>query len=448
MDRAVVREAELLEGREPVQLEGIARLVQVVDHPAQILPDEMRQHETVMQFGAPVDQRAGVGRLPEMGHQRADQQHLQRAHLPVWRHLEIAELDNAQPAAGAIRRVELVDAELCAVGVAREIHQEIAQDAIHQPVLSRLFLLQLLQGNLQFVEIVVAGFVHAWRLARRSDELPGEQVGKAGMVLPEAQQTAQQIRTSQERTVLGLRRAECHMIAAARAGVPAIEHELLRAQAVLPRLFIKRVHDMREFRPAASRLHIDFDDARVWGDHHFLQTWIAGRLVTLYDQRTRQFLRRRLDSGNQSDIALEVGLWWQEQIKPAIPHFGAKCRMKDAAVARVAGVQRFGVFIDQKRVGKILAWREWIACVFLFILLGHFPRQTVQRQPETDRGVARNQRQLFLAEVPAATQPAYGAFEFCRCQRQDIAGLLVQSVGEDSLDAGALQRINDLVVPE
>ena len=82
------------------------------------LPDEMRQHEAVVQRRAPAHQPALLRLAPEPGDQRAEQQLLGQAHARVRRHLEGAELDQAEPAGRAVRRIELVDADLGAVGVA------------------------------------------------------------------------------------------------------------------------------------------------------------------------------------------------------------------------------------------------------------------------------------------------------------------------------------------
>ena len=62
----------------------------------------MRQHEAVVQLGAPVDEGLGVGRFPEVRNECANQQHLQCTHLPVGRHLEVSELDDAQATTGAV----------------------------------------------------------------------------------------------------------------------------------------------------------------------------------------------------------------------------------------------------------------------------------------------------------------------------------------------------------
>ena len=58
---------------------------------------------------------------------------LGKAHARVGRHLEGAELHEAETTGRAIGRIELVDADFRAMGVAGNIHQKVAVQAIHQP---------------------------------------------------------------------------------------------------------------------------------------------------------------------------------------------------------------------------------------------------------------------------------------------------------------------------
>jgi hypothetical protein len=51
----------------------------------------------------------------------------------VRRHLEAAQLEQPEPAAGGVGAVELVDAELGAVGVAREVGQQVPQRPVGHP---------------------------------------------------------------------------------------------------------------------------------------------------------------------------------------------------------------------------------------------------------------------------------------------------------------------------
>jgi hypothetical protein len=51
----------------------------------------------------------------------------------VRRHLEAAELDQAQPAGRAVGREQLVDADFGAVGVAGDVDQQVAEQPVDQP---------------------------------------------------------------------------------------------------------------------------------------------------------------------------------------------------------------------------------------------------------------------------------------------------------------------------
>ena len=70
---------------------------------------------------------------------------------------------------------------------------------------------------------------------------PAEQVRQRRMVVPVADQAAQQVGPAQKRTVGRRRAAEHDVVAAAGAGVPAVEHELLGAQPAEPRLLVQAV---------------------------------------------------------------------------------------------------------------------------------------------------------------------------------------------------------------
>ena len=92
-----------------------------------------------MQLGAPARQaRRRIGLAPEARDQRAQQQLLREAHARVRRHLEGAQLEQAEAAGGAVGRVQLVDAELGAVRVAGDVDQQVAEQAVDQPGRRRL----------------------------------------------------------------------------------------------------------------------------------------------------------------------------------------------------------------------------------------------------------------------------------------------------------------------
>lgn len=143
----------------------------------------MRQHETVVQGRAPADELAVDGIDPETGDQRAHQQLLGKRHARVGRHLETAELDEAEPSCRAVGREQLVDADLGAVGVAGDVGQKIAEQAVDEPgqrLLATAGGSDLRHGDLQLVEAVVTSLVDTRRLAGRADEHAGEEVGERG----------------------------------------------------------------------------------------------------------------------------------------------------------------------------------------------------------------------------------------------------------------------------
>ncbi len=129
----------------------------------------MRQHEAVVQLGAPAHQALGAyGVRQKRAIKRAQQQLLREAHARVRRHLERAQLEQAQAPRRAIGRVELVDAELGAMRVAGDVDQQIAEQAIDEPrrrVVRRSGGISL-ERDLELVERVVARFVRCAAPAR------------------------------------------------------------------------------------------------------------------------------------------------------------------------------------------------------------------------------------------------------------------------------------------
>ncbi|MNP52339.1 hypothetical protein D3C76_1467270 [compost metagenome] len=116
------------------------------------------------------------------------------------RHLESPQLQQAQAPGRAIRRIQLVDAEFGAMGVAGHINQQVAQQSVHLPRCAGLTRLgHLREGNFQFVQRVVARLIHPWRLRRRTDEQARKQIGQRRMVVPITDQAAQQVWPTQKR---------------------------------------------------------------------------------------------------------------------------------------------------------------------------------------------------------------------------------------------------------
>ena len=212
-----------------------------------------------------------IGLLPEARDQRAQQQHLHRAHPRVRRHFEGAEFEQSEPARGGVRRIQLVDRKFGAMRVAGQVGQQVAQQPIRQPgrrlgLAAAVLARQLLERDLQLVQAIVARFVHARRLAGRSDEGPRKQVRQRRVVLPVRHQASQQVGPAQQRAVGGRRAAERDVVAASGSGMAAVEHEFFGAQSRLPRFLVERRHRGHQFAPRRCRLDVDFDHARIGRD--------------------------------------------------------------------------------------------------------------------------------------------------------------------------------------
>ena len=155
-------------------------------------------------------------------------------HARVGRHLEAAKLDQAKAPGRSVGGIELVDADLGTVGVAGDVDQQVAQQAVDEPRERLLPLARrrdLAERNLHLVEPVVAGLVDPGGLACRSDEEAGEEVAERRMALPVEDQRLQQVRPPQERRVERRPAADDDMVAAAGAGVLAVDHELVGTEA-------------------------------------------------------------------------------------------------------------------------------------------------------------------------------------------------------------------------
>ena len=272
--------------------ESIAGPLQIKHHIVHVLGDEMRQHETVMQFGAPADQAAGIRPLPKARHQGAQQQHLHQAHVCMGRHFEGTEFDQAKAAHWAVRRIQFVDAKFGAMGIAGNIHQQIPQQPVHQPGLDIFHagpqpVGHLLECDLQFVQTLVARFVHPRRLAGRADKHARKQIGQSRMILPKGNQTHQHIGPPQHGRLFRRRAAQRDVIAAAGAGMAAVKHEFLGAEPGQARCFVNGRGVFHQFRPRTGRRDVDFDHARVGGDLKILQARIMRRWIAFDTHRHR-----------------------------------------------------------------------------------------------------------------------------------------------------------------
>ena len=189
-DRSIDREAELQVRREPLWLQREAVPAEIAKEIPEVVGHEVRQHEAVVQARVPANQRLIVGALPEAGNERAQEQLLREAHLRVRRHFKRSQLHQPLAAAARFRRVELVDAELGAVGVPRQIDEQMSKHAIHQPWRRIPAPGDLRERDLELVQRIVPAFIDSRMLTGRAEKEPREEVRQRRMVLPVAEETA------------------------------------------------------------------------------------------------------------------------------------------------------------------------------------------------------------------------------------------------------------------
>jgi hypothetical protein len=75
------------------------------EHIGKVTPDEMRQHETVMERRAPTNQAAFKWPFPKHADQSADEQHLDKTHSDMRRHFKGPQFEQAEAQPKTLRRI-------------------------------------------------------------------------------------------------------------------------------------------------------------------------------------------------------------------------------------------------------------------------------------------------------------------------------------------------------
>src|SRR6187200_3343123 len=107
LDCAAERKAEFALRLEPDRIELVPGIAEIAEYSQEIFPDEMRQHEAVVQRRSPAHERTLLRLAPEPREQSAHKQLLRKAHTRIRRHFERAEFDETEPASRAIGRIKL-----------------------------------------------------------------------------------------------------------------------------------------------------------------------------------------------------------------------------------------------------------------------------------------------------------------------------------------------------
>ena len=204
----------------------------------------------------------------------------------------------------AVGRIELVDADFGAMGIAGDVDEQIAENAVDDPE-RPAGPGDLRERDLELMELVVARLVEPRRLARRADEQAREQIGKRGMALPVEHEAREQIGPAQERRIRGRRAADHDVVAAARAGVTAVGEELVGSEPRQPRLLIKRRRCLDGLPPRRRGMDVDLDDARIGRDLDDVEPAVGRRRIAFHAHRRLPFARDLFDGREQLEIILE-----------------------------------------------------------------------------------------------------------------------------------------------
>ena len=192
--------------------------------------DEVRKHEAVVQAACP-SARGGSRRALFQNHaiSARSSRLLREAHRASAAAFRKPRNSTSPSRPVGLRTVELVDAEFGAVRIACHVTSKIAQHAVDEPGRA---LARVRAGNC-WKAISSSYTLSSAPQSTRGAWLVGpmnmswKQIRQRRMVLPVCDQALQQIGTAQKRTVRRGRHRRVHVVAAAGAGMPAVEHELL-----------------------------------------------------------------------------------------------------------------------------------------------------------------------------------------------------------------------------
>src|SRR6516164_7737443 len=109
------------------------------------------------------------------------------------------------------------------------------------------------------------------------------------------------------------------MVAAAGAGVTAVDHEFLRAEPSAARLVVDDLGLVHELAPIGRRVDIDLDHAGIWRDAEALQAGVAARRrITFDEDRLTELLGGVLDRRDELEIVLGALDRWHENVEMAV----------------------------------------------------------------------------------------------------------------------------------
>ena len=186
------------------------------------------------------------------------------------------------------------------------------------------------------------------------------------------------------------------MVATAGAGVAAVKHEFLGAEAGLPRFLVQRRNGRDQLAPRRCGLDVDFDDAGVGRDAEHSHPRVARRCVALDDHGQACGMRSVLDRGQQRSVVLETSQRRHEDVHVAGAHLHRERSLNDftrLGTARTTGPGAPHVVAPRQSFLR----GERIDGGLVLYFFRQDVRQRSERQPESERRIPRQlQRQNAL----------------------------------------------------
>ena len=229
------------------------------------------------------------------------EQQLDKPHSDVRSHFEGPQFEEAEAQSKTLGSIQLVDAELGAMRVSCDIHQQIAEQSIHnkrRAVARR----HVPKRKFQLVQCIHPRLVYARILACRTDIHAGKQVRQRRMILPERHHAAQQIGTAQKGAVHDSGPADHDVAAAAGSDMAAVVGEFFSGQPVFARFLKEHRVDSFEVVPIARGWKVYFQNSRVGSNAERPQPRIGRRSVALQPHRFVQVLAGIFDGREQVKI--------------------------------------------------------------------------------------------------------------------------------------------------
>ncbi|MNV20243.1 hypothetical protein D3C71_1111340 [compost metagenome] len=183
--------------------------------------------------------------------------------------------------------------------------------------------MDFLKRQFKLIHLVVARLIDTRRLAGGADEQARKQVRQGRMIDPVRQQAGQHVGAAQERAVGRRGAAQHEVVAAARAGVASVGHELFGGQARLERGLVQEFGVVHQVGPVAGRVDVDFDDAGVRRDLQYLQARIARRRIAFHHDLHLQVTRSGFHLRHQRQIVFQARQRRHEDKKQAIARLHA-----------------------------------------------------------------------------------------------------------------------------